>query len=216
MPPYYDPPCRRSARAYGSVYATSLATPEPTFANLACSGAKIGDMVASQFPYVVSNTDLVTLTIGGNDLGFAPVLLECIAIPSDCRDNSKQEQARALYTPLKDAYTSLKQAAPSARVVVLTYPQIFTNDNRVPNFECLGDKGITPEERTWLRSVTTTLNETIRTAAADASVEVVSLDDAFLDMRYARSLHTSADTKAPLIQLHSTRTLAAIRSWPQH
>jgi hypothetical protein len=137
-------------------------------------------MVANQLPYVVSNTDLITLTVGGNNMGFHDVLVQCIADPFDCRDDSKIDDARNLYTPLKNAYTSLKQAAPAAKIAVLTYPQIFTNENRIPNFECLGDKGITPEERTWFRSVETALNDTIRSAAVDAGVDVVSIDDAFV------------------------------------
>ncbi|MGH9224174.1 MAG: GDSL-type esterase/lipase family protein [Acidimicrobiales bacterium] len=179
VPPYYQEPCRRSERVYGSLYATTHASPEPLLAHFACSGKIIEEMVADQYPFVVSNTDLVTLTIGGNNLGFSSVLTECIASPFDCRDDQKEDDARALYTPLKDAYSSLKQLAPVARIVVLTYPLIFTNENRVSGLECIGDLGMSPEERTWVNSVTTALNDTIRSAGQDAGVEVLSIEDAF-------------------------------------
>lgn len=180
MPPYYQESCRRSERVYGSLYATTYASPEPLFAHFACSGKTIEEMVAEQYQYVVSNTDLVTLTIGGNNLGFSSVLTECIVSPFDCRDDQKEEDARALYTPLKDAYSSLKPLASAAKIVVLTYPLIFTNNNRVSGLECIGDLGMSPEERTWVNDVTTALNDTIRSAGRDAGVEVISIEGAFL------------------------------------
>lgn len=149
-------------------------------AHFACGGAKIADLIANQLPLIPSNTDLITVTIGGNDAGFAPIITNCILAVESCIDDNKPEEIRALFEPLRDVYLSLKQAAPQGRIVVLTYPQIFTNDNRILNFECLGDKGITPDERTWLRSIQSTFNDTARLAAQAAQVEVVSLDDDFL------------------------------------
>ena len=43
----------------------------------ACSGAKVADVVSGQLPAVTAGTDFVTVTVGGNDVNFAPVLTEC-------------------------------------------------------------------------------------------------------------------------------------------
>ena len=45
------------------------------------SGAVTGDVTASQVTSVRDSTETVTLTIGGNDVGFASVLAACLHSP---------------------------------------------------------------------------------------------------------------------------------------
>ena len=80
--------CHRSQWAYSVVLPTLLSGNwDPTFA--ACSGAKTGTLrhtkakdgqyhEGAQLNRVLNNPDLVTFTIGGNDVGFAPKLEGCI------------------------------------------------------------------------------------------------------------------------------------------
>jgi lysophospholipase L1-like esterase len=42
-----------------------------SYRTVACGGAKTGDVRTWQVPHLSSRTDLVTITIGGNDAGFA-------------------------------------------------------------------------------------------------------------------------------------------------
>lgn len=83
------PACYRTPHAWPNLVAAAL---HWQVVNLACSGAKTADITA---PYggQPAQTDLlaalrprpqvVTITIGGNDVGFAPVLATCFV--SDCR-----------------------------------------------------------------------------------------------------------------------------------
>lgn len=96
----------------------------------ACSGAVIADVHANQVQALGAGTDYVTMTIGGNDLGFADVITQC-ALPgwlSNChgRINSSREllhsQMGARYDGL---FAEIGQRAPAADVVVGSYPRLF-------------------------------------------------------------------------------------------
>jgi hypothetical protein len=48
----------------------------------ACTGATIQDVIEQQLPNIQSNNNLITVSAGGNDVGFADVLKKCILLPS--------------------------------------------------------------------------------------------------------------------------------------
>ncbi len=76
--------CLRSNQNYPSVLATSAGT---DVVDVSCSGAKTDDFSAPQpvqpgpnapqFDALDGSEDLVTLTIGGNDIGFADIIQKC-------------------------------------------------------------------------------------------------------------------------------------------
>ena len=72
----------------------------------------------------------MTISVGGNDAGFADVLTEC-ATPwwaGDCNGAIDDAQAfinNTLPGRLSTLYASIRTKAPSARVVVVGYPRIF-------------------------------------------------------------------------------------------
>ena len=77
------PQCIRTADSYPSVLAESLRPTE--FVDATCAGAVTGHLwgprdgiVPPQFDALRSDTDLVTLSIGGNDVGFAEVVATCV------------------------------------------------------------------------------------------------------------------------------------------
>src|SRR5262249_43673939 len=82
--------CHRSAAAYPELIdnlAPGLSNPMPiaNFENWACSGATRDNNVVAdgkgevaQINHVTSSTNLVTISLGGNDVGFADVLGACI------------------------------------------------------------------------------------------------------------------------------------------
>jgi lysophospholipase L1-like esterase len=100
-----------------------------TYVNAACSGAVTTDVINNQVSSLSSGTDLVTITIGGNDVGFSTVVLTCtVASYNDC--NTAVENARTYaentFPPLLDStYAAIKSHAPNAEVVVLSYPLLF-------------------------------------------------------------------------------------------
>src|SRR4051794_8289440 len=60
--------CNRNTYAYPYLVATQRANTALTF--VACAGATTGDVRSSQVGSVTSDTKFVTITIGGNDIGF--------------------------------------------------------------------------------------------------------------------------------------------------
>ncbi|MBV9161490.1 MAG: SGNH/GDSL hydrolase family protein [Pseudonocardiales bacterium] len=141
-PPYdLDTACQRSSRSYPPLWTTEHHPASFTFA--ACSGAKTADVLATQISALQRNTDLVTITIGGNDAGFGPVLQTCTVATSDrtCAaavDAAEAFERTVLPGRLTRTYTAIRRAAPNARVIVLGYPRLFDlapdcTDPHVPN-----------------------------------------------------------------------------------
>ncbi|MGY1669160.1 SGNH/GDSL hydrolase family protein [Geodermatophilus sp. SYSU D00710] len=122
------PPCWRSSAAYGPLWAQQHTA--RSFALLACSGATTLDVLATQVPQIPRTTDLVTLTVGGNDVGFWPVMQTCTFAPDDQTCLAAIEQGRLIATTvlplrLSALLVAVHRAAPHARVVVLGYPRLF-------------------------------------------------------------------------------------------
>ncbi|MGH3785962.1 MAG: SGNH/GDSL hydrolase family protein [Pseudonocardiaceae bacterium] len=80
--------CHRSTSSYPALVATALRADETT--DVSCSGARTDNMtVAQQVPLGINppqfdalrpDTDLVTLTIGGNDIGFSDIFQTCVRL----------------------------------------------------------------------------------------------------------------------------------------
>ncbi|MGH3846046.1 MAG: SGNH/GDSL hydrolase family protein [Pseudonocardiaceae bacterium] len=141
-PPYdLDTSCLRSAQSFAPRWATEHHPASFGFA--ACSGATTADVLATQIPALRRGTDLVTITIGGNDAGFAPVLQTCTLATSDreCMaavDAAEVFMLTVLPHRLAQTYAAIRRAAPHARVIVLGYPRLFDlapscADPHVPN-----------------------------------------------------------------------------------
>ncbi|MBM7769949.1 lysophospholipase L1-like esterase [Actinokineospora baliensis] len=119
--------CKRSANAYPQLWANAHGP--SAFAFVACSGAVTQDVLNSQVGAITADTALVTVSIGGNDAGFANVMTECnLSSDSACvsRNQTAQNFARTtLPTRLDNVYRAIRDRAPSAKVVVLGYPRIY-------------------------------------------------------------------------------------------
>lgn len=123
--------CLRSTYAYPSLVASSRGYA----LNLrACSGATVSDVQNSQLGALSSGTAYVTITVGGNDAGFADVLTEC-ALPSwmsDCYgavDDARAFIRDTLPGRLDSLYAQIRSRAPQARVTVAGYPRIFNGED---------------------------------------------------------------------------------------
>ncbi|MFJ3335951.1 SGNH/GDSL hydrolase family protein [Streptomyces sp. NPDC086766] len=119
--------CDRSTKAYP--YLWNAAHTPSSFDFTACSGATTDDVLANQLGPLSSSTALVSLTIGGNDAGFADVMTTCVT-SSDSTCLSRINTAMAyvdstLPGKLDNVYSSIRAKAPSARVVVLGYPRFY-------------------------------------------------------------------------------------------
>ena len=134
-PPYSsDPACLRSPSAYPSLVATAIHA--PTFAFTACSGALTADVLATQLTPVNRRTRLVTVSAGGNDLGFSKGVRACVAgTDADCRavvDAGEVFARDVLSGRLDTLYAAVKQRAPRAELVVTGYPHFFETTATCP------------------------------------------------------------------------------------
>lgn len=119
--------CKRSTKAYPYLWAA--ANSPSAFAFTACSGARTGDVLANQLTPLSASTALVSISVGGNDAGFADVMTTCVT-QSDSSCVSRINTARAyvdstLPGKLDGVYSAIRSKAPAARVVVLGYPRFY-------------------------------------------------------------------------------------------
>ncbi len=120
--------CRRSPLSYPPLWAAQ--NQPASFGFVACSGARTDDVLANQITALQTSTDLVTITIGGNDVGFAAVLGTCTFAESDRTCFAAVDAAEAfaqsvLPGRLARTYAAIRDTAPDAQVIVLGYPRLF-------------------------------------------------------------------------------------------
>jgi lysophospholipase L1-like esterase len=153
--------CDRSRVAYSALWAKAE---EPaSFVSVACSGATTGSMVKHQVGALSKSTSLVSLTVGGNDVGFQHVLQTCIlSSNAKCaRVIAAAGHAAAHKLPghLLRALAAIRAAAPAAKVVVLGYPQLFD----LAHPACI--EGLSHIDEVHLNQAAAVLDATIAAAA---------------------------------------------------
>ncbi|WP_263976983.1 SGNH/GDSL hydrolase family protein [Streptomyces sp. NK08204] len=120
--------CHRSFNAFPYLWKNAHAP--SSFADTSCSGAVTTDVTNYQLGPLNSTTGLVSLTIGGNDAGFADVMTTCnLGSDTDCVNRVNQAEDYARYTlpaRLDATYNAIRAKAPNAKVVVLGYPHMYT------------------------------------------------------------------------------------------
>lgn len=164
--------CDRSTNAYSQLWANSRHP--ASYVSVACSGATTQDVLSNQISALSSSTTLVSITIGGNDVGFSSVMQTCV-LDSDsaCLNaiNTATNQAKTILPGrLANTFAAIRQAAPSAHVVVLGYPELYDLGH---SWYCPGLSGT---DRTALNNAADLLDTEISTAAHNAG-------DTFADVR---------------------------------
>ncbi|MDT0343552.1 SGNH/GDSL hydrolase family protein [Streptomyces litchfieldiae] len=128
--------CHRSNNAYPARWAA--ANSPSSFAFVACSGAVTTDVTNRQLGSLNSSTGLVTITIGGNDAGFADAMTTCVTgSESTCLNRlatARSYISNTLPGRLNTVYSAIRSRAPNARVVVLGYPRMYIE----PSWWCVG------------------------------------------------------------------------------
>jgi len=167
--------CLRSPGAYAPLWASEHARYALDFA--ACSGATSQEILADQVGELSRNTALVTVTAGGNDVGFSTVLGTCLrAGEADCAaaiDSARRIVDEDLPVLLENLYEEIEERAPAARTVVLGYPDLFDTSGECPQ------SGLSVESRKMINAASRALNETIRSAAAWSDLTFVDVRAAF-------------------------------------
>ena len=130
--PYQDA-CYRSENTYSELAADDKAIKLVT--NAACSGKTTQQVVSTQLRQLNRSTELVTITAGGNNLGFGDIITNCGAAMIDptaaaeCYRVSTDATAMIVSGQLAGEVASMiqsvKAAAPNAKIVVTGYPYLY-------------------------------------------------------------------------------------------
>ncbi len=153
--------CYRSPAAYPVLDAARIGA---TLSFKACSGAKTGDVSATQLGTLSASTTYVTVQVGGNDAGFSDVLTTC-ALPSwasNCGAAIDKAQAfirTTLPGRLDSLYAAIRSRATSATVVVVGYPRIFNGE------DCNARTWFSPTEESRLNATADLLDSTLSARA---------------------------------------------------
>lgn len=139
--------CLRSSRGYGADAAAALGM---TFVNATCTGATTADMTEPesvplgtnppQLSALAADDSVVTLTIGGDDIGFPSILQTCAALSltdpfgDPCQRHytagGTDRLVAAIDATAPKVAAVLRQVharAPYARVLLVGYPDILPN-----------------------------------------------------------------------------------------
>ncbi|NUR27817.1 MAG: SGNH/GDSL hydrolase family protein [Catenulispora sp.] len=167
--------CLRSTNAYSQLWANSHSP--ASYVSVACSGATTQDVLNNQLSALNSGTTLVSITIGGNDVGFSSVMQTCVlGSDSDCLNavNTATAQAKSILPGrLATTYSAIRSHAPNARVVVLDYPEFYDLSH---SWYCPGLSGT---DRSALNNAADLLDSIIQTAAGNAGFSFADVKGRF-------------------------------------
>ncbi len=174
--------CDRSSNAYSALWAR--ANQPASYASVACAGATTNDVLSTQVQALSSSTTLVSITIGGNDVGFSSVMETCVLYStSTCVQAigaAEGEVSSQLPGKLDRVLAAIAARAPGARVVVLGYPHLY---DLASSPGCIG---LSSTDRTDLNQAADLLDGQIQQAAARHR-------DVFADVRPAFAGHENCD-----------------------
>ncbi|WP_433295488.1 SGNH/GDSL hydrolase family protein [Actinoplanes sp. CA-030573] len=168
--------CLQSPNGYPGQWVSRNAP--RSFTNLACGGAVTGDVRNLQVPLVPGGADLISITIGGNDAGFAPTVLSC-QVSSDAACAQKVADAEAdisatLPAKLDATYAAIKAKAPNAKIVVLDYPLLFDTSSSY-----CGITGMSLAKRRVLNHGAQVLDDLIKARSQAAGLTFSDVRDEF-------------------------------------
>jgi GDSL-like Lipase/Acylhydrolase family len=180
--------CLKSSNNYAHLAAPGIGL---GLRDATCSGAKTNHMTEPQgvdpdgpnppqFNSLSSETTVVSLTIGGNDIGFSEVAESCVTVnpfSHPCLDKYNsggvdQLKARIEATAPKVAAVlqGIHTRSPAAKIYVLNYPAIFPETG----YGCWPQMPIGFSDVGYLRSTEQRLNSMLATQAAANGATLVS------------------------------------------
>lgn len=180
--------CWRSDRNYPHVVAEVRGS---ILRDVSCSGATTSDLSAPQpvlggpnppqLDALDTDVELVTIQIGGNDIGFAEILQRCksvVPVGTPCRNfytggGTDEIRRRIIETGPKvgAVLAEARRRSPEARLLVLGYPSILPDAR--PG--CWPVMPITPGDVPYLREKHKELNAMLATQAAAVGATYVDL-----------------------------------------
>ena len=138
--------CTRSSHNYPNLVATELRL---KLVDATCSGATTANVLTTpqganppQIDAVTDNTSLVTFTVGGNDIGYTAMAFSCGAQSPACMSDPTQlaSSLSTLTTSLTTMISAIRTRAPTAKIVMVTYPRLVPSTTCAAlNFTSEGD-----------------------------------------------------------------------------
>ena len=179
--------CLRSDHNYAHLAAPTIGL---TLRDVTCSGAKTDHMTQQQnvepgpnppqFNALDAETTVVTLTIGGNDIGFSEVAQSCITInpfSHPCLDkysaggkDQLAERIAATAPKVAAVLQGIHARSPLAKIYVLNYPAIFPETG----FGCWPQMPVGFLDVPYLRQTEKNLNNMLATQAAANGATLVN------------------------------------------
>ncbi len=167
--------CYRSQKGYAPLIAGQAGL---TLSYQACSGATTADVTANQLGALTNSTAYVSMTIGGNDVGFSTTITECAkpAWLSDCAGSiaaGRKTLNDALPTRYSDLFSAIRSKAPSARVAIGGYPHIFMGE------DCNAATFFSPDDEQGINTATDDLDSVVAGKARAAGFTYVDPRSSF-------------------------------------
>jgi lysophospholipase L1-like esterase len=182
-----SPLCARSTSNYPHLIAARTGA---SFTDVTCGAAQTKDFFTGQYPGVAPQLDavhrrtqLVTITIGGNNNNtFVSAIAECGAAGlstlgqgSPCKDeyggSFVHDIKQKTYPALVKALEAVHRRARHATVAILGYPWILPKTDG-----CFDKMPVAKGDVPYLRNVEATLNDAVRRAAAQTGATYVNLN----------------------------------------
>jgi hypothetical protein len=178
--------CLRSDHNFAHLAAAALGK---SLADASCSGAKTNDMTAAQdvtpgpnppqFNALTSTTQIVTLQIGGNDIGFTSIIQNCASATPfghPCRDkyvvnghDTLADRIAATAPKVAAVLQGIHTRSPDADVFVVNYAAILPETG----IGCWPQVPIAWADVAYLRGVAKALNAMLAQQAAGNGAEIV-------------------------------------------
>lgn len=177
IPPYQDGAparCTRSTRNYANKLAAKRGL---SLVDVGCSGAKTSAILQpwgelpAQIDAVTPDTALVTVTIGGNDIGLVGGLYgaSCRKLgEANCAPASGEPDYAALKTAMTGMVAAIRQRAPKATIVLVEYPTILP-----PTGSCAATP-LSAEDADTARAKSARLSAITREAAESGGATVIT------------------------------------------
>lgn len=179
-PPYQNKQCFRSNNDYPFLLGSGAPTPLV----IACAGAvtanidqtvQFSSLPGTQLGQLQSNprgNTLITLTIGGNDIGFSDEFIKCIFSFRSCtRDQTTiSQKITALQPRLVQVYQELRAAAPGADIIIVGYPLLVADPAIADCHNPALHVGLSGSEMRSIRTLASQLDTVIANAASQAGV----------------------------------------------
>lgn len=185
-----------AAKAYQQLVANGVALER--FWDMSCSGAQTEDMYAGQSTSNGTNvaqllalgsaTRVVTIGIGGNDIGFSDILQSCLkpipALQKDCKPDyvvdgvdELRNRIDALAADIDQLLDAVDARAPQAEVFLVGYPTILPNTGS----GCWPAVPISGGDVAYLYGIEQYLNDTIAARAAAKGAHFVDTATSSID-----------------------------------